>query len=98
MEKLDFWNLPNYSEEGLKYYIVVFTKDSFKEDYKEESRSYFFSTDNKWFKPWMLGTSLFASCVDGTDKGVRLDWYLGEWKIESCYEIPEEKYKELLSK
>ena len=39
----------------------------------------------------MGGYSIFACCLDGTDQGVRLDWYMEEegnpdgWKVENCY-------------
>lgn len=98
MEKLDFYNLPTYDQNNIKYYVVVFTEESFKNIYSVESRSYAFSTDNKWFKPFMLGSSLFSYCLDGKDRGVRIDWYLGEWKIDYCYEITEDEFNEILKK
>ena len=39
----------------------------------------------------MGGYSIFGNCLDGTDQGVRLDWYMAEerdingWKVEDCY-------------
>ena len=71
--------------------VVVFKAENWPDkDYSEESRSYAFSSDNKYFVPGMGGNSIFADCLDGSDRGVRLDWYLGEWKIDYCY-IKEQK-------
>ena len=68
--------------------VVVFTEDSFSKVYSEKSRSYFVSSDNKAFLPHQHSNSIFADCLDGTDWGVRLDWYMYDekpWKVEFCY-------------
>lgn len=72
--------------------VVVFTQDSFENEYSEESRSYIVSSDNKAFLAEMGGYSIFASCLDGTDPCVRLENYMeaeyagkGGWKVEYCY-------------
>ena len=69
--------------------IVVFTEDSFRKPFTEFQRSYQFTSDNKAFLPNQLGYSIFADCLDGTDNGVRIDWYMRDtenpWKIEYCY-------------
>lgn len=70
---------------------IIFTEDSFNKPYPLLSRAYCFSSDNKAFWPSMGGYSIFACCLDGTDRGVRLDWYMeeeghpGGWKVENCY-------------
>jgi len=71
---------------------IVFTEDSFDQEYSLLSRTYCFSSDNKAFQPNMGGYSIFAYCLDKTsDQGVRLDWYMAEegnadgWKVEDCY-------------
>lgn len=70
---------------------IVFTEDSFDKQYPRMSRTYAVSSDNKAFWPNMGGYSIFASCLDGTDQGVRLEWYMeqegnkGGWKVETCY-------------
>lgn len=70
---------------------VVFTEDSFDQHYPLLSRTYCFTSNNKAFWPNMGGYSIFASCLNGTDQGVRLDWYMAEegnpggWKVEECY-------------
>ena len=65
--------------------VVVFTKDSFGNPYTEEERSYKFTSDNKGFLPGQLSNSIFADCLDMSDLGVRLDWYIHDWKVEYCY-------------
>ena len=68
--------------------VVVIDNSSFAEEYPLEARSYRFRSDEKRFLPNMIGNSIFANSLDGSDMGVRLDWYIyGEdaWKIEYCY-------------
>lgn len=65
--------------------VIVFTPESFNREYSVESRSYGINRDNKYFQSEMCGTSLYGFCLDGTDQGVRLDWYFGDWKIDYCY-------------
>lgn len=73
------------NKENLKG-VVVFTENSFTKPYTEIQRSYQFSSDNKAFLPNQLSNSIFADCLDGTDEGVRIDWYMGDgWKVEYCY-------------
>lgn len=68
--------------------FVVFTKDSFNKPYSLKSRTYAVSSGNKFFIRGMGGNSIFGDCLDGSENGVRLDWYIkGEhaWKIDYCY-------------
>ena len=68
--------------------VVVFKQSSWPNDevqYSLESRSYRFTSDNKYFIAGMGGNSIFAESLDKSDKGVRLDWYLGTWDIDYCY-------------
>lgn len=70
---------------------IIFTEGSFKKHYSLLSRTYCISSDNKAFWPNMGGYSIFGNCLDGTDQGVRLDYYMAEerdingWKVEDCY-------------
>ena len=70
---------------------IVFTEDSFDKPYPLISRSYVFTSDNKAFCSWMGGYSIFAYGLDGTDQGIRLDWYMSEegvkdgWEVQDCY-------------
>lgn len=86
----------NHPKEHLSA-CIVFTEDSFGKKYPKASRSYCVSSDNKAFQPNMSGYSIYAGCIDGTDQGVRLDWYMkaenpkgGTWKVEYCYLMDEE--------
>ena len=66
--------------------VAVMTPDSFDKEYSEAGRSYRFNNHNKAFLP-TTSSSIFSSCLDGTDDGVRLDWYIngGDWKVERVY-------------
>lgn len=71
---------------------IVFTEDSFDQQYSFESRTYCVSSDNKAFQPNMGGYSIYGSSVDGSDPCVRLERYMAAehggkngWKIERCY-------------
>lgn len=59
--------------------------------YSWESRTYVISSDNKAFQPNMGGYSIYGSCLDGSDCGVRLDKYMRDeqggkdgWTVEDC--------------
>ena len=105
MQKMTFEEVRDYFIEHNKTHnwakdiikaVVVFTPDSFNKEYSEESRSYIFSSDNKTFRN-CCSNSLYASCLDGTDQGVRLDYYMeyywkeNRWKVDYCYLVEEEK-------
>ena len=73
--------------------VVVFKDETFKgsENYPEggyslESRSYRFRSDNKRFIGWMMGNSIFAKSLDGSDE-YRLDYAIFEdhWQVDYCY-------------
>lgn len=66
--------------------VIVFSSSNWpSKDFSLESRSYRFTSDNKFFISGMGGNSIFANSLDGIDRGVRLDWYLPEWKVDYCY-------------
>ena len=78
-----------YSEQTHLTAHITFTEDSFTQKYSADSRTYVVSSNNKAFQSNKGGYSIFASCLDGTDSGVRLEQYIpdecGEtkgWKIE----------------
>lgn len=82
-----------FHQKPLKAHII-FTEDSFEQNYSKESRTYVVSSDNKAFMSGMGGYSIFASCLDGTDRSIRLERYMTEeaggkkgWKVEDCYLI-----------
>ena len=75
----------------LNAYIVFSESNWPNRHYTERSRTYGISSDNKAFRPSCCSTSLFGSCMDGTDQMVRLDWYMADfgnkngWKVDYCY-------------
>lgn len=86
-----FQNTDAIAKKFLTGYIV-FSQDSFKKPYSLESRTYAVSADNKAFYNSMSGYSIFGDSLDGSDNGVRLDYYMADeragedgWKIERCY-------------
>ena len=73
--------------------VVVFKQSSWPgapRQYTLNERSYRVTSDNKRFIGGMCGNSIFADCLDGRDLGVRLDWYLKDWKVDYCYLVGKE--------
>lgn len=83
-----------YEDKKPLYAVVVFSQASFRQRYSLKSRSYRFRSDEKYFVPGMGGNSLFADCLDESEHGVRLDWYLRSWKVEYCYMSRKPQQKE----
>ena len=61
------------------------------DDYDWKGRTYAISSNNKAFQPNMGGYSIFGSCLNGTDQGIRLEYYMKEehggedgWVVEDC--------------
>ena len=66
--------------------VVVFKSENWPgKDFSLESRSYRFASDNKYFVSGLGGNSIFADSLDGSDRGVRLDYYINEWDVDYCY-------------
>ena len=63
--------------------IIVVSNDNFTEEYSLESRSYRVFTTAKAFHSGKISNELTGSAIDGSDPGVRLDYY--NWKIDYCY-------------
>lgn len=75
---------------------IRFTESSFDKPYNAESRTYVVSSSNKAFAHGMGGFSIYASCLDGSDSGVRIDAYMygdDAWKIEKCYMLKDDYEK-----
>lgn len=71
---------------------ILFTKDSYTEEYTEQSRTYVVGSNNKAYIPGMRGYSIYGSSMDGLDKNVRLERYMAAeyggkdgWKVEKCF-------------
>ena len=59
---------------------IVFADSNWPDHhYPLRSRTYEVSSDNKAFRSSCCSTSLFGSCLDGTDQMVRLDWYMKDF-------------------
>lgn len=88
-----------YNEQG-KYALITYKQENFDKEYSEKSRTYMVGSYNKCFQGGKISNSMFGSCIDGTDIGVRLDLY--NWKIEKIIilETQEEidKYNDMLGK
>lgn len=86
-----------YDKEN-KYTLIIYSQSNFNKEYSELSRTYLISSNNKYFQSGKISNSLFGSCIDGTDIGVRLDTY--NWKVEKVVilETEEEinKYKSMI--
>lgn len=68
--------------------VVVFSESTFSKPFTETERSYCFSSDNKGFLPNMNSSSIFGSCLDGTDNNIRLNDYIYySLKVDYCYLI-----------
>lgn len=66
--------------------VIVFKQGKwFNAEYSEEERTYVFDSDNKYFISGMGGNSIFGDCITGSEKGIRLDWYIRDWEIDYCY-------------
>ena len=81
--------------------VIVFTLDSFTQEYPLESRSYMVSSDNKAYKPNMGGYSIFGTSIDKTDCNVRLERYMRDekggkdgWKVDYCYMLDDDDKEE----
>ena len=76
-----------HGEQRIGY--VVFTKDSFAKPYTLKERTYAVASGNKYFIDGMGGNSIFGDCLDGVDRGVRLDLYIRRgdrpWRVAYCY-------------
>ena len=71
--------------------IIVFKSENWDKPYTERERSYQTSNHNKAFIAGMSSNSIFASCLDGTDKSLRISDLIsdGSWKVDYCYLIDE---------
>lgn len=70
---------------------IIFTEESFSQKYPLLSRTHRITSDEKAYQSGMGGYSIFGSCLDGTDRGVRLERYMAEegisdgWEVQDCY-------------
>ena len=69
-----------FQDQQNKYALITYKQENFEKEFNETSRTYMVGSYNKYFQSGKISSSLFGSCIDGTDVGVRLDWY--NWEIE----------------
>ena len=81
--EMEKWNLSHDEDKAEKFGVIVYKQSNFKNEYSENSRSYRVHNANRKFQKGKIANSLFGDCLDGTDIGVRLDWY--GWDVEFCY-------------
>lgn len=79
------WNKRHNNGEGPDYLygVIVYSEDNWKKKYPLASRSYKVSSGNRAYQADKIANSVFGSSLDGSDIGVRLDWY--KWKVDYCY-------------
>lgn len=63
--------------------VIVFKQSNFTDEYSEESRSYRSYSDQWGWDYDKMGKCRLGDCLDGTENGVRLDWY--NWDIDFWY-------------
>lgn len=74
---------PELSETPARSAVIVYSAHNWTKHYNVQSRSYRVYNSNRMFQAGKLANSLFGYCLDGSDLGVRLDWY--KWAVEYCY-------------
>lgn len=63
--------------------IIVFKQSNFTKEYSLESRSYSSHSDQWGWDYTKMGRRRSGNCLDGSESGVRLDWY--NWEVEYWY-------------
>lgn len=92
-QKISWLEMCDYlSENHDAFGVVVFKQNpTWEKEYSEESRSYRVSGKCNLFYPDFISTSVFGECLDGSEDGVRLDWYMHadkpeeRWQVDYCY-------------
>lgn len=84
MEEIEYLELHN-RHDWLKA-VVVFTADSFSEEYSEAARSYEFDCFQRAFLPGEISSAVHGTSLDEREHCVRIDVFIDQgWKIERCY-------------
>lgn len=74
---------PDKQDTAVLHGVIVFKASNWSRPYNETQRSYEVTNANRAFQEGKISNALSGSCLDGTDIGVRLDWY--KWEVEYCY-------------
>lgn len=65
--------------------IIVFKQGNWDKEYPEISRMYRVWNCNRGYQDGKISNSVFMYCLDGTDQGVRFDWY--NWAVDYCFMV-----------
>ena len=87
----EMWNImhqfnidhPEDEDTGKISAVIVYKPENWDVEYSLESRSYQVWNNNRAFQPGKIANSIYGYALDGSDPGVRLDWY--KWKVDYCY-------------
>lgn len=84
-DQMEEFNRKNPDKQDTAYIsvVVVYKSSNWKTPYDERARSYRVWNCNRAFQDGKISNSIFGDCLDGSDVGVRLDWY--NWDIDYCY-------------
>jgi len=74
---------PDKEDEAVLSAVIVYKPENWPVEYSLESRSYQVWNNNRAFQPGKIANSIYGYALDGSDPGVRLDWY--KWKVDYCY-------------
>lgn len=82
---------PDREDHADLFGVIVYSQSNWPDkEYSLESRSYEVANNNRAYQPGKIANSIYACSLDGSDMGVRLDWYK-DWKVEYCYMIGERR-------
>jgi len=74
---------PDKEDEAMISGVIVYKQKNWSKPYTVKQRSYRVWNCNRAFQDGKIANSVYGDCLDGTDQGVRLDWY--RWEPEYCY-------------
>lgn len=77
------YQLQQYGTSNWESALITYKQQGIFEKYNKTERTYRIHNFNKYFNPTLLGSSLFGSCLDGTDDNVRIDLYFNNCPIET---------------
>lgn len=95
--KITFGELTEFLRENHNRNGVIVIKNGpyWNKAYPLESRSYKVSGQDNYFQDGKISNAILGFAIDGSDDGVRLDWYMREekpedrWQVDYCYILPE---------
>lgn len=75
---------PDKQDTPCKHGVIVYKESNWPgKNYSLGSRSYEVWNCNRGFQPGKISNSVRGDSLDGSDRGVRLDWY--KWDVDYCY-------------